>query len=124
MSGNAARRRAFRWGLSAEGLAAWCLKVKGYRILARRYKTPAGEADIVARRGTSLVFVEVKARTALSTALEAITPRQQRRVAAAARSWISRHPADAALCLRFDAIFVTPARWPLHVENAFEIDIG
>jgi putative endonuclease len=124
MSGAAERRRAFRWGLSAESVAAWFLRLRGYRILARRYKTPAGEADIVARRGSRLVFVEVKARGTVATALEAITPRQQRRVAAAARSWIARHPGDAALCLRFDAIFVTPARWPLHIENAFEVDIG
>jgi len=124
MSGDADRRRAFLWGLSAESVAAWFLRLRGYRILARRYRTPAGEADIVARRGSRLVFVEVKARATLATALEAITPRQQRRVAAAARSWIARHPGDAALCLRFDAIFVTPARWPLHIENAFEVDIG
>jgi putative endonuclease len=124
MSEAASRRRAFRYGLSGESVAAWFLRLQGYRILARRYRTPAGEVDIVARRGTCLVFVEVKARAAVSTALEAITPRQQRRVAAAARSWVARHPGDAALTLRFDAIFVAPSRWPLHIANAFEIDIG
>jgi putative endonuclease len=64
---------AFRLGLSAESRAAMVLLAKGYRILARRWKTPFGEIDIVARRRATLVFVEVKARERADDAAEAVT---------------------------------------------------
>ncbi len=117
-----ARQRAFRYGLAAETLAAFRLRLKGYRILARRLKTPGGEADIVARRGGTLVFVEVKARDTLEAAADAIRPVQRRRIAAAARQWLSHHPADMALTIRFDAVQVAPSRWPRHIVNAFEVE--
>jgi putative endonuclease len=123
MTDLAGRRRAFRTGIGAERKAAWLLRFKGYRILALRFRTPNGEADLVAIRGSTLVFVEVKARGTIAAALEAITPRQQRRIASAARAWLVRHPEDMGLTLRFDAVFVTPRRWPRHLENAFEVDI-
>lgn len=123
MTDLAGRRRAFRFGLGAEGRAALLLRLKGYRILARRFRTAGGEADLVALRGETIVFVEVKARGELAAAQEAITPAQRRRIAAAARAWLTRHPDDARLTLRFDAVFVAPRRWPLHVVNAFEADI-
>jgi len=116
------RRRAFRLGLGAETRAAWLLRCKGYRILARRFRSKGGEADIVARRGDALVFVEVKARGDLDAAALAILPRQQRRIAAAARAWLARHPGQMMLALRFDAILVAPGRWPRHVVRAFEVD--
>jgi putative endonuclease len=119
----AGRRKAFRFGLGAETQAVWLLRLKGYAILARRYRTPGGEADIVARRGSMLVFIEVKARADLAIAREAITPAQQRRIAAAARAWLARNPADMASSLRFDAIFVAPGRWPTHIVGAFERDV-
>ena len=118
----AGRRQAFRRGLSAETRAAWWLRLKGYRILARRYRTPGGEADLVARRGAVLVFVEVKARGSLEAALLAIQPAQQRRIGAAARAWLARHPGDMALTVRFDAVCIAPRSWPSHVANAFEVD--
>lgn len=120
MTDTAGRRRAFRQGLSAETTAVWLLRLKGYRVAARRFKTRGGEADIVARRGTVLVFVEVKARADATLALEAIAPRQQRRIAAAARAWLAGHPGDCAMTVRFDAVLVAPRRWPEHVPNAFE----
>jgi putative endonuclease len=119
----AGRRKAFRFGLGAETRAVWLLRLKGYAILARRYRTPGGEADIVARRGTVLIFVEVKARADLASALEAIGAAQQHRIGSAARAWLARNPADMAKTLRFDAIFVAPSRWPMHIVNAFERDI-
>ena len=73
---DAQRRVAFRFGLSAESRAAALLIAKGYRILARRFRTPLGEIDIVARRRGVLVFVEVKARDSFDTAAEAIGKRQ------------------------------------------------
>jgi putative endonuclease len=117
------RRRAFRLGLGAECRAAWCLRLKGHRILARRFRSHGGEADLIARRGATLVFVEVKARSSFAEALEAIQTRQQRRIAAAARVWLARHPSDRASTLRFDAVVVAPGRWPRHVERAFEVEI-
>jgi putative endonuclease len=118
------RQAAFRNGLSAETKAAWLLRLKLYRILARRFKVPGGEIDLVAIKGKTLVFIEVKARGTLATALESITPAQQRRIANAARAWLSRHPGHMALTQRFDAVFVAPGRWPVHIVNSFEIDIG
>ncbi len=117
-----ARRRAFRFGVAAETLAALLLRLKGYRILARRMKTPGGEADIVARRGDTLVFVEVKARDTLEAAADTIRQSQMRRIGAAARQWLSHHPADMALTVRFDAVHVAPSRWPRHIVNAFEVE--
>jgi putative endonuclease len=77
----AERQVAFRLGLSAETRAAALLLAKGFRIVARRWRSPVGEIDLVARRGRLLVFVEVKARGVLEDAAEAVTPRQQRRIA-------------------------------------------
>ena len=74
----AERLRAFRTGLSAESRAAAFLIAKGYRILARRYRTPYGEIDIVARRRNLVAFVEVKARATLDDAAYAVTPRQRK----------------------------------------------
>ena len=78
------RRGRERAGRLAESAAAWLLRLKGYRILARRYATPVGEIDLVARKGELVLFVEVKRRTHAATALEALLPRQQRRIARAA----------------------------------------
>jgi putative endonuclease len=118
------RQAAFRYGLNAETRAAWLLRFKGYRLLARRFKVSGGEIDLVARRGDTLIFVEVKARADLTVALEAITPGQQRRIATAARAWLGRHPEHALLTQRFDAVFVVPRRWPRHLPNWFEMDLG
>jgi putative endonuclease len=124
MSRGRTRQVAFRFGLGAETRAAWLLRLKGYRILARRFKTPAGEIDLVALKGGTLVFVEVKGRGDLLAAHEAITPSQRRRIAAAARAWLARNPGHMTLTQRFDAVFVAPRRWPVHHANAFEMDLG
>ena len=86
------RVAAFRTGLSAESFAAAYLIAKGYRILARRFRTPHGEIDIVARRRNLVAFVEVKARARLDEAAYAVTPRQQPRIIAAAEAWLMAHP--------------------------------
>ena len=72
-----ARQAAFRTGVSAESRAAAYLVGRGYAIAARRFKSPVGEVDIVARRGPELLFVEVKARHRLDDAALSVTPRQQ-----------------------------------------------
>ena len=114
------RTAAFRFGLSAESRAAALLVAKGYRILARRWRTPFGEVDIVARRRQVVIFVEVKARGHLDDAAEAVTDRQQRRIVAAAEAWLARHPHVASRDIRFDAILVAPSRMPRHIQAAFD----
>jgi putative endonuclease len=117
---SAQRRIAFRFGLSAEGRAVALLVAKGYRILARRFRTPLGEIDIVARRRDVLVFVEVKARDNFDEAAEAIGRRQQNRIIGAAQMWLAAHPEDAMRDMRFDAILVIPGRLPRHLPAAFD----
>ena len=114
------RRAAFRRGLSAESRAALLLLLKGYRILSRRWQSPVGEIDIVARRRRVLIFVEVKARGKLEDAAEAVTDRQRRRIAAAAEAWLAAHPRQAYAEIRFDAVLVLPRRWPRHLIAAFD----
>jgi putative endonuclease len=117
----AARRvAAFRLGLSAESRAAMLLIAKGHRIAARRWKTPVGEIDIVARRRRDLVFVEVKARDTLDAAAESVTARNQQRIVAAAEFWLSSHPDDVERFIRFDVILVAPGKMPRHIVNAFD----
>jgi putative endonuclease len=113
------RQAAFRLGLSAESRAAAFLIGKGFRILARRWKSPVGEIDIVARRRSTLIFVEVKAREKLDDAAWSVTPRQQQRIAAAAEVWLAQHPDATFTDIRFDAVLVAPGRLPQHIPAAF-----
>jgi putative endonuclease len=115
-----ARIAAFRTGLSAEGRAAAYLMVKGYRILAKRFRTPYGEIDIVARRRHLVAFVEVKARASLDEAAYAVTQRQQRRIIDAAQAWLMAHPEHADFELRFDAMLIAPRCLPRHLMAAFD----
>jgi putative endonuclease len=114
------RQVAFQLGLSAESRAAAFLIAKGFRILARRFRSPVGEIDIVARRRALLVFVEVKARNNLDEAAESLSSRQQRRIAAAAEAWIAVNGSDGFRDIRFDAILVAPGKLPRHIQGAFE----
>ena len=114
------RRDAEKRGRRAELMAAWFLRLKGYRVLAHRYRTPAGEIDLIARRGRTLAFVEVKERPDETAALEAVTPTAQRRIARAAALWVSRHPAAAELDLRFDVVLARPGRLPRHLSAVFD----
>lgn len=116
----AGRQQAYRWGLAAETRAAIALILKGYRIIGRRVRTGAGEIDLVARRGSTVAIVEVKARTDAAVALEAVGPKAQHRLSRAAAAWLARNPAYADHTLRFDIVVVTPGRWPQHLSNAFE----
>jgi putative endonuclease len=114
------RIAAFRRGLSAESRAAMLLMAKGFRIAARRWKTPLGEIDIVARRRGTLVFVEVKAREHADDAAEAVTERARARIIAAAELWLASHPDDAGRAVRFDVMLVAPGRLPQHIVDAFD----
>jgi len=119
-SASPARVAAFRTGLSAESRAAALLMAKGYRILAKRFKTPHGEIDLVAKKRNLLVFVEVKARASLDDAAYAVTPRQQGRIIDAAQGWLMAHPEHAEFDLRFDVILIAPRHLPRHLLAAFD----
>jgi putative endonuclease len=112
------RVAAFRIGLSAESRAAAYLIAKGYRILARRFRTPYGEIDIVAKRRGLLAFVEVKARSEIEAATFALRGYQFGRVARAASLFVARHPQYAAHSLRFDAVLVV-GFWPRHLPDVW-----
>ena len=114
------RQAAFRVGISAESRAAAFLIAKGFRILARRWRSPLGEIDIVARRRRLLVFAEVKARASLDEAAESVSDRQRRRIAAAAEIWLAANPDKTIRDIRFDAILVAPGKIPRHIPAAFE----
>jgi putative endonuclease len=114
------RQIAFRTGLSAESRAAAYLIAKGFRILARRWKSPVGEIDIVARRRKLLVFVEVKARERLDDAAWSVTPRQRARIVAAAEAWLAANGDAGIEDIRFDAVLVAPGRLPHHIPAAFD----
>ncbi len=118
-------RRAALWrGMIAERAAILVLRLKRYAILERRYQIQGGEIDIIARRGDTIAFVEVKARPTMEGALQSITPQKRRRICRAARVWLASHPYAAALTLRGDAVFVAPWRWPLHMVAAGALDFG
>lgn len=119
-SGKAHRQRHERRGHRGEWFAALALTVKGYRIVARRYRTRLGEIDLIARRGTLVLIVEVKVRPTLEQAMEAIGRMSERRIDAAADLWLMRQPDYARLSLRFDMVAVLPRRWPVHVANVFQ----
>jgi putative endonuclease len=115
-----ARVQANRRGHWGERLAEISLWLKGWRIVARRYRTPLGEVDLIARRGNLIAMVEVKARPSLQAAMDAVTPSAQRRITGCADMWLSRQKDAAKLSIRFDIIAVLPWRWPIHVARAFE----
>ena len=115
----AARKRAEARGRRAETLSAWLLRVKGYRILARRFRTPAGELDIVARRGRTIAFVEVKARADFEAAFLSITPHQQARIMRAALLFVASRPGLVDLNMRFNVMLAAPWRLPVHMRNAW-----
>lgn len=113
------RRAREKRGRSAETFAALALRLKGYRIAARRVRTPAGEIDLVVRRGSVVAFVEVKARPTLARAAESVSTAQRRRIVRAAAHYIAANPALAGQIQRFDAVLVAPRKWPHHVINAW-----
>ena len=120
MTDRLARQYAQRRGHRGEWLAALALMLKGYRIVARRYKTKLGEIDLIARRGNLVLIVEVKARKTLIEAMEAVAYSSERRIEGAADLWLARQPDYGKLSVRFDMVAVLPRRWPVHVENAFQ----
>ncbi len=117
------RQLAFRAGTAGESWAAALLMAKGFRILERRWKCPAGEIDLIARRRRLLIFVEVKAREQFADAEWSITSRQRQRIVAAAEAWLARNPDERIRDMRFDAILVAPRHLPRHIPAAFDADV-
>ena len=111
------RKRAEKAGRRAEKLCEFWLRLKGYRILAIRHKSPVGEIDIIARRGNVMVAVEVKNRTDRATALHAITPRQQNRIARALEAFAGR--INHKGYLRFDLMVVEGRFKITHLKDAW-----
>ncbi|HEX8621680.1 MAG TPA: YraN family protein [Allosphingosinicella sp.] len=110
------RQRAERGGRRAERLAALWLQIKGWKILGRRVRTPVGEVDLVARRGRTVAFVEVKARSTPEETGFALDEYRLRRVAAAAEALAHRYAREGD-DIRLDAIFIVPRRLPRHMAN-------
>jgi putative endonuclease len=113
------RREAERGGRRAESLAAWWLRLKGWTILARRVRTPVGEIDLVARRGSTVAFIEVKARASAAEAAFALDDWRLRRVAAAAGALAPRFAKEGD-DVRIDAMFIVPRRLPRHLTNVWQ----
>jgi putative endonuclease len=113
------RQQAEKRGRSAERIAAFWLRLKGWRILAQRSRVPGGEVDLIARRGRTLAFIEVKARSSEAAAAFALDHYRLRRVAIAAER-LAPSFMRAGDDLRIDAIFIVPGRLPRHLANVWQ----
>ncbi len=98
------------------------MRLRGWRIVARGWRCPAGEVDLVARRGKILAIIEVKSRSEAAVAANALTPRQRRRIARATEALIAARPDLAGLGVRFDLMLVAARRLPLHLTDAWRAD--
>ncbi|MFC0410497.1 YraN family protein [Roseomonas elaeocarpi] len=114
-------RKAESLGHRAEALAAAALEAEGWAVLARRWRSAAGEIDLVAERAGLLAFVEVKARPTLGAAAGALGARQQARLLAAAEIWLAAHPGHGAAGIRFDVVVVDAAGRLRRVADAFRL---
>ena len=118
----ARRQRAQRQGRLAEWLCLWHLRLRGWHIIARGWRCPAGEIDIIARRGKVLAIIEVKSRSEVAVAATALAPRQRRRIARAAEALLMSRPDLAGLDVRFDLMLVASKRLPRHWRDAWRAD--
>jgi putative endonuclease len=114
-----ARVTAYRRGLFAETVTALLLRLKGHRIVARRYKTPVGKIDFVALKGRRLAFIEVKRRKAPEDAAGRFP--QRRRIVRAAQYWLAGHPDFSGHDIAFDVVLTAPWTWPRYIANAFPV---
>lgn len=121
------KQKTYQRGLDAEAFAVWFLKFKGYRILEQRYKTKVGEVDIIAQRGSKIIFVEVKARPTIDQALESITPTMKSRIEKTAVHFISKNNLTN-VTYQFDVIAILPFNFQTlakgrlfihHLDNAW-----
>lgn len=113
------RQKAQKLGIASEALAAFALRLKGYQIIERNYKTKLGEIDIIARKGDLIAIVEVKARNTLNASLDSVGYQSVQRIHDAADLWLAKQKDAQLLSMRFDIVAVQPMRWPTHVADAF-----
>jgi len=111
------RKNAEQRGRRAETLAAWLLRLKGYKILEMRHKTPYGEIDIIAAKGDVLAIVEVKQRQTMGLAIEALHSADLSRIQEAAYHYQSKHLQHASKDIRFDAVYVTKTWRAKHMQD-------
>ncbi len=114
------RQAAHIHGHRAETIAVWYMRLKGYRLIANRFKSAVGEIDLIMRKGRTLVFIEVKARSKVDDSMWAVTPQQSRRIASAASLFVCRHDVPSVEFQRFDIVAVPSYLWPTHIKNAFD----
>lgn len=117
-------RAAFHRGHGAEKRAAWWLRFKGYRVLAINWRSIAGEIDLIARRGATLAFIEVKQRADAEAATLALAPQQRARLARAAGLFVAQRPELADLTLRFDLMAFGRMGRPVHMKDAWRPESG
>lgn len=113
------KRADERAGRRAETVARVLLRLKGYRVLARRFRGLRGEVDLIAQRGAVVAFVEVKWRPTAVLAAESVSPRQRARIVAAAEEFVAARPRLWRHGIRFDAILVAPGKFPRHLVDAW-----
>lgn len=113
------RQAAWRRGRLAEAICILHLRLRGWRIVARGWRVPVGEIDIIARRGKVVAAIEVKARGTVAAAAEAVSFRQRRRVTRAFAAFLAGRPDLAALAPRFDVMLLVPGRLPRHMADAW-----
>lgn len=114
------KQKSYRFGHYAEHVVVWYLRLRGYVVLARRYKSPFGEVDIIVRRGKTLVFVEVKARRNVQGGDDVLSPRQRERITRSALAFVSRYPRYADYAIRFDLVILTRGVCVQHIRHAWE----
>lgn len=112
------RKETYRFGIFAERTAEIYFFLRGYRAVARRWKNPVGEIDLVVAGRRRIVFVEVKARRK-DNAPFALHPEQVARLHRAAQLFLAKYPRFASHEMRIDVLFVAPWRWPKHIRQAF-----
>ncbi len=119
MSPAKSKVRAYRFGHLAEAMAALLLTLKGYRIVARRFRSTVGEIDVIAKRGRVLAMVEVKARRGGTDAALTLGLAQRRRIERAAAAWLAAHPGAQDCDIRFDLVVIGPGPLPRHLPGAW-----
>lgn len=112
-------RDAYHRGHGVERRAAWWLRLKGYRVLAINWRSVAGEIDLIARRGGTLAFIEVKQRIDSATATLSLSAQQRQRLARAAGLFVAQRPELASLTLRFDLMAFGRMGRPVHIKDAW-----
>jgi len=122
------KQKAYLWGQGAEWLCMLMLTLKGYRILAHRFKCKSGEIDLIAQKGNMICFVEVKARQTINDALSAVSTQQKKRIIKAAEWYLAKNSQafggeNANNSYRFDMMAVEPWAWPTHVKDAWQMDV-